>query len=352
MTVFIYLRVSSRTQSDEKYGHVSLLAQEAKCREYCKKKKLGDPIVASEVVSARNMDNQQVLKRVQTAKSGDHIVVYNISRYSRNVAQGVESLNSLLQRGVTVHAVMENTPYVSHTDRFTWHVQLSNAESESQATSERVKRSIDFRKMRGDHIGTPRYGYRAVRTTENVRTILEDPNEQTVIKRIVMMIEGKSHQLEMEFNAMGFGKKPGLCNRVADILNGERVLRRGKPWTVQGVKDIYLRYVERFKDQEPDCLDEKHNGDDGDTDCVVCQNGDSEEGNLILLCDGCDKGFHQNCVNLRKIPKGNWYCGACLRKGLGASSSSSGSCKPLSQYKPSRPPCDDDGGDEMDYNVV
>lgn len=45
--------------------------------------------------------------------------------------------------------------------------------------------------------------------------------------------------------------------------------------------------------------------------CKKCGSGDHPE--LILLCDGCDCGWHTNCVRppLLSIPEGNWYCPPC-----------------------------------------
>lgn len=33
----------------------------------------------------------------------------------------------------------------------------------------------------------------------------------------------------------------------------------------------------------------------------------------MLLCDGCDKGFHQGCLQprLECVPEGDWFCAAC-----------------------------------------
>ncbi len=33
----------------------------------------------------------------------------------------------------------------------------------------------------------------------------------------------------------------------------------------------------------------------------------------MLLCDGCDRGFHMFCLRpqLKSIPRGDWYCPAC-----------------------------------------
>jgi hypothetical protein len=65
---------------------------------------------------------------------------------------------------------------------------------------------------------------------------------------------------------------------------------------------------------------------DEDAKCEICHSADTEghftiginqlELTLIsledtmLLCDGCNKGFHQNCLipPISEIPKGKWFC--------------------------------------------
>ncbi|XP_045155339.1 bromodomain adjacent to zinc finger domain protein 2B isoform X10 [Echinops telfairi] len=51
--------------------------------------------------------------------------------------------------------------------------------------------------------------------------------------------------------------------------------------------------------------------------CQVCRKGDNEE--LLLLCDGCDKGCHTYCHRPRitTIPDGDWFCPACIAKASG-----------------------------------
>jgi DNA invertase Pin-like site-specific DNA recombinase len=48
---------------------------------------------------------------------------------------------------------------------------------------------------------------------------------------------------------------------------------------------------------------------DDDTVCHICDSGDNES--EMLLCDGCDRGFHIHCINLQNIPSGSWYCPRC-----------------------------------------
>ncbi len=47
--------------------------------------------------------------------------------------------------------------------------------------------------------------------------------------------------------------------------------------------------------------------------CQCCQQQVSKQHNAMLLCDGCDCGYHQRCLAqpLVKVPKGNWLCPGC-----------------------------------------
>uniref|UniRef100_A0A8C5H4Z0 Bromodomain adjacent to zinc finger domain protein 2B-like n=1 Tax=Gouania willdenowi TaxID=441366 RepID=A0A8C5H4Z0_GOUWI len=48
--------------------------------------------------------------------------------------------------------------------------------------------------------------------------------------------------------------------------------------------------------------------------CQICKKGDNDD--LLLLCDGCDKGCHTYChkPKITSIPEGDWYCPACISK--------------------------------------
>uniref|UniRef100_A0A672KHI4 Bromodomain adjacent to zinc finger domain protein 2B-like n=1 Tax=Sinocyclocheilus grahami TaxID=75366 RepID=A0A672KHI4_SINGR len=64
--------------------------------------------------------------------------------------------------------------------------------------------------------------------------------------------------------------------------------------------------------------------------CQMCRKGDNED--LLLLCDGCDKGCHTYChkPKITNIPEGDWYCPACISKASGQS--------PKSKKTPNRAP--------------
>lgn len=42
--------------------------------------------------------------------------------------------------------------------------------------------------------------------------------------------------------------------------------------------------------------------------CVCCS---AEDGEIMLLCDKCDKPAHLGCVGVATVPEGDWFCPAC-----------------------------------------
>ncbi|QRW16558.1 histone demethylase JARID1 [Rhizoctonia solani] len=46
--------------------------------------------------------------------------------------------------------------------------------------------------------------------------------------------------------------------------------------------------------------------------CELCLKGDRDT--EMLLCDGCDEGFHMSCLDppLDAVPKGSWFCHTCM----------------------------------------
>ncbi|KAJ1734447.1 hypothetical protein LPJ61_001072 [Coemansia biformis] len=46
--------------------------------------------------------------------------------------------------------------------------------------------------------------------------------------------------------------------------------------------------------------------------CEVCRSGENDDS--MLICDGCDRGFHMFCLSppLNAIPTNDWYCDSCV----------------------------------------
>ena len=51
--------------------------------------------------------------------------------------------------------------------------------------------------------------------------------------------------------------------------------------------------------------------------CQLCHSGEDEVS--LLLCDGCDKGYHMYCFKpaITSLPDGDWYCYECINKATG-----------------------------------
>lgn len=46
--------------------------------------------------------------------------------------------------------------------------------------------------------------------------------------------------------------------------------------------------------------------------CAVCDDGDSDEGNLIVICSKCELAVHCSCYNIQSLPDHDWLCDKCL----------------------------------------
>ena len=70
--------------------------------------------------------------------------------------------------------------------------------------------------------------------------------------------------------------------------------------------DEVMKYT---REKHPDLV--KTEEEDDDAICEVCGDGDSDYGNMILFCDGCNATVHQCCYDLTRLPQGDWFCNVC-----------------------------------------
>lgn len=224
----IYCRVSSLQQSNFGDGCVSLQAQEAACREYCRKNKIPVEEVVHEIRSGRDMTKLDQLNRVvRRITSGEVIVFYNITRFSRNVAQGLNLIDKIHKKGGSVYSVTEKVAYNDAASQHLFRSTLCFAQHESDQISQRVRNSVAYRRARGDHFGPAPFGKKVDRLKSGKRILLNNAAEMRVIEKIKKLYYDKMPPVE-----------------IAHYLNGEGILNRGKDWTVAQVANIVSKHCQ------------------------------------------------------------------------------------------------------------
>ena len=61
--------------------------------------------------------------------------------------------------------------------------------------------------------------------------------------------------------------------------------------------------------------EEELNNNPDDIVCVVCNDGDYEDDDLIVYCSSCQMTVHQSCYGIVVLPKEDWICHPCIACG-------------------------------------
>lgn len=293
MTIFIYARVSKANEVSE---IATIDNQISQCSAFARNRYPSiKQEVFSEVCSARVFEKQKELnKLIKKISSNDILIFYNVSRFTRDSSEGITLLNSLNQKKVRIHSVFDNAIYPA--DRATFRRLLVEANEESDKISDRVRGALAYIRERKGHIGKTKYGYTTKRRepeeghTYRPRDVVEDNEEMKVIQRIIYYVENRT-----ELDEIVEKEEIGICNVISDKFNSEQVLCRGSEWTPVRVRNIYKKFRGTCSEYEGEA-------------CEICKLTFSNKVNPMILCDGCDKGFHMKCINIDKVPIEKFYC--------------------------------------------
>ncbi|AYV77423.1 MAG: recombinase family protein [Dasosvirus sp.] len=133
MKAYIYCRLSGRR------GSVN--SQTEECIKYCKSKGWEVAETFEQITSSRNMKNKNLLETiVDKMSNGDILVVYSVDRFSRNMLGGLQILEKMERKGVTIYSVFENLTYSTTSEKFNFRNLLNFAEFETDQISSRTKR--------------------------------------------------------------------------------------------------------------------------------------------------------------------------------------------------------------------
>jgi DNA invertase Pin-like site-specific DNA recombinase len=266
----VYCRVSSERQ---KLDGVSLEAQEKLCLEHCTNKGYNVVEIIKETASAKDIANQVKLREVYGMVGVSVLVVYNVSRFSRNVSQGLHMYQKLRDSAIRLESVMENLtppsslvppsrlntdtqPFSASSD-FVFVSLLNAAEYELKLISQRASLAVRTKRERGFQFGKVPYGMREFRDDQNVRRFEEEPYEAKVVKFIravrgcaslneanILLKDISKNQLfePLVLDDEGYQITTGLpCDNIAEILNDYGVDYRGKSWTRSAVYSVSSR---------------------------------------------------------------------------------------------------------------
>lgn len=104
------------------------------------------------------------------------------------------------------------------------------------------------------------------------------------------------------------------------IDDGKESAHRSPALSTSSAKNLSLS---RDSQEEIDLMSETSGEDtnveieDDDVECEICGSGTEQDHDLIVLCDGCDLGYHQKCHpviisdSLLKAEESLWYCYNC-----------------------------------------
>lgn len=144
--IYGYARVSTKTQAKD--GN-SLEAQENALRA------AGATMIYADAFTGAKSHRPELDKLLAVMQSGDTVKVTKLDRIARSATQGIELIQSLLDKGITVHVLnmgmMDNTP----TGKLVRNVMLAFAEFERDMIVERTaegkaiaKQNPDFKEGR------------------------------------------------------------------------------------------------------------------------------------------------------------------------------------------------------------
>lgn len=143
MSIYGYARVSSKKQAKD--GN-SLEGQEQAIHERypgCR--------IFEEAYTGSKMKRKEFMKLVEILESGDVLVVTKLDRFCRNTKEGLEWIEKLLERGVSVHilnmGLIDNTP----TGKLIVTVFLAFAEFERAMIIERTTEGREIARQRDDY---------------------------------------------------------------------------------------------------------------------------------------------------------------------------------------------------------
>ena len=150
MKTYAYIRVSTDKQDLENQKFVIL--------QYANDKKLRNVEFIEETISGRiSWKNRKLKDLIDNLKSGDNLIVAELSRLGQSMLEIMELLSILLRKGVNVYVVKGNYELKDDIQSkvLTFAFSLAS-EIERELISQRTKEALAKRKAEGKKLGRPK----------------------------------------------------------------------------------------------------------------------------------------------------------------------------------------------------
>ena len=222
-----YVRVSTEGQAKE---GVSIDNQKERIAAYCAYKgfDLGEIIEDAGVSGGLNRAREGFITLLDRIEQGDveAVILYSLERLSRDMLTLLALERYFNEHDVELHTV-EGQVDTSTPDGWTsFAIRSFSGEIERRQVKYRTKKALEYKKRRGEVVGSVPYGYR-----REGKALIPDLQEQAIIKAVNTLYSQDTRLVE-----------------IVAVLNdqGKRT-RAGKPWTATQAKRLITEYAGSWK---------------------------------------------------------------------------------------------------------
>jgi hypothetical protein len=250
-SAIIYTRCSTQKQNSFIQNSASLDIQKNKCEEFCTENKYNIKETISEICSARTMKNQKKLLELINENRNINLIIFDVSRFSRNLFDGTELIKKCYERKIIIHSIKENIVTNNKENIYKFINALILSQNESDTISYRVKESFNYKRKIGSYIGKSPYGYKLEKNDKNITKLIEDDYKIKLVKIIIKIKYGclfsdvNAIFKEIKNTDLNIPNKNNIIlyghyenDAIADIMNINDLDYNGKKWTSQNIINI------------------------------------------------------------------------------------------------------------------
>ena len=270
----IYIRSSTKGQNNDANNQHSYSSQEKLCNDYCNLHNFNIINTIKETHSA-TITSKLKINNIYENYTNIHLIVADPSRITRELSGGSMILQKCIEKNIVIHSVRDNIRSDSISGRKDFYELFYISFMESQTISKRIKSVNNLKKSLNSKFGVPPFGkesYKIVNnfnnnTQINITNLRNNIHEQKIIElirklhfgsdiasfytiyrdlvndqnRTIYELYGKWNNIEGE-EWKNIKYKECTYSYIADFLNKNNILKRGKLWNVLKIGSILKKF--------------------------------------------------------------------------------------------------------------